>query len=162
MCACRKINRNWIWFTTSPRGSSTASGDININIAGDDPHTAHATISDRMSLRPGNIVDTKKLREDERRLKFSSIFNTDPTKGGPPKIAFVKSGNKDDSEVQPTQAAINTSNSEKRGAGKFVRQIYRGQSRRITEVLDVYPARWTRRAIDVAVFSASNRIQGVA
>jgi outer membrane protein insertion porin family len=67
-------------------GKQYRVGPININIAGDDPHTTHATILDRMSLRPGDIVDTKKLREDERRLRFSSIFNTDPSKGSVPKI----------------------------------------------------------------------------
>src|SRR5262249_42886239 len=71
-------------------GAQYRVGRININIAGDDPHTSHATIYDRMSLRPGDIVDTKKIREDERRLKFSSIFNNDPSKGTVPRIAFSK------------------------------------------------------------------------
>jgi outer membrane protein insertion porin family len=65
-------------------------GQININIGGETPHTNHLTIMDRMSLRPGDIVNTKKLRDDERRLKFSSLFNVDPQKGSPPKITFTK------------------------------------------------------------------------
>jgi outer membrane protein insertion porin family len=65
-------------------------GKINVNIAGDDPHTKHATIYDRLSLHPGDIVDTKKIREDERRLRASALFNVDPSKGGAPKIAFNK------------------------------------------------------------------------
>ncbi len=65
-------------------------GQVNINIAGDNPHTSHAVILNRMSVRPGDIVNTKKLREDERRLRFASVFNTDPTKGETPKITFEK------------------------------------------------------------------------
>ncbi len=57
-------------------------GKINVNINGDDPHTKHATVYDRLSLHPGDIVDTKKIREDERRLRASALFNVDPTKGG--------------------------------------------------------------------------------
>ena len=117
-------------------GKQYRVGHININIAGDDPHTAHATILDRMSLRPGDIVDTKKLRDDERRLKFSSIFNTDPTKGGPPKIAFVKSDDKDGSETADS-GSDDSSSSKKRGRNSS--DNYRGQSPD-TEVLDVYPA----------------------
>ena len=127
-------------------GKQYRVGHININIAGDDPHTAHATILDRMSLRPGDIVDTKKLREDERRLKFSSIFNTDPTKGGPPKIAFVKS-DKDDGET--ANSNNDDSPSSKKG-GRNSPDNYRGQSPDV-EVLDVYPAR-DAQGKDVAVF----------
>jgi outer membrane protein insertion porin family len=65
-------------------------GQVNINIAGDNPHTNHAVILNRMSVRPGDIVNTKKLREDERRIKFASVFNTDPSKGETPKITFDK------------------------------------------------------------------------
>ncbi len=65
-------------------------GQVNINIAGDNQHTNHAVVLNRMSVRPGDIVNTKKLREDERRLKFASVFNTDPSKGPTPKITFDK------------------------------------------------------------------------
>ena len=136
-------------------GKQYRVGHININIAGDDPHTAHATILDRMSLRPGDIVDTKKLREDERRLKFSSIFNTDPTKGGPPKIAFVKSGDKDDSDTADS-SSDDSSNSKK--GGRHSSDNYRGQSPD-TEVLDVYPAR-DAQGNDVAVFVPQSNPRG--
>jgi outer membrane protein insertion porin family len=65
-------------------------GQIKINIAGENPHTSHMTILDRMSLRPGDIVDTRKIRDDERRLKYSGIFMNDPSKGSPLKIVFSK------------------------------------------------------------------------
>ncbi len=135
-------------------GKQYRVGHININIAGDDPHTAHATILDRMSLRPGDIVDTKKLREDERRLKFSSIFNTDPTKGGPPKIAFVKS-DKDDGE---TANSNNDDSSGSKKGGRNSSDNYRGQSPD-TEVLDIYPVR-NAQGKDVAVFVPQSNSTG--
>lgn len=79
-------------------------GKINVNIAGDEPHTKHTTIYNRLSLHPGDIVDTKKIREDERRLRASALFNVDPTKGGPPKIAFTKQDEKlDDNQTSLAQ-----------------------------------------------------------
>jgi outer membrane protein insertion porin family len=79
-------------------GKQYRVGQININITGDQPHTRHSVILNRMALRPGDILNTKKLREDERRLKFASVFNADPTKGGgAPKITFSKpAGEKDE------------------------------------------------------------------
>jgi outer membrane protein insertion porin family len=127
-------------------GKQYRVGRININIGGDDPHTAHATILDRMSLRPGDIVDTKKLRDDERRLKFSSIFNSDPSKGGPPRIAFVKSdAEKDDRDV------ANRNGGKSSGSGNSGSpDNYRGQSPD-NEVLDVFPA-CDARGNAIAVF----------
>ncbi|MBM3955092.1 MAG: hypothetical protein FJ309_10835 [Planctomycetes bacterium] len=65
-------------------------GKINVRIRGEHPHTRHATILNRLSLRPGDILDIRKLREDERRLKSSSLFLTDASKGEGPRIAFSK------------------------------------------------------------------------
>lgn len=62
-------------------------GKLNITIKGENPHTSYATILDRMTLRPGDILDTTKLRNDERRLKFSGLYESkDPNKV--PKIVF--------------------------------------------------------------------------
>ena len=49
-------------------GSRYRVGKINISITGESPHTSYVTILDRLSLRPGDILDTTKLRKDERRL----------------------------------------------------------------------------------------------
>ncbi len=68
-------------------GSRYRVGQINISITGESPHTSYATILDRLSLRPGDILDTTKLRKDERRLAGSSLYETkDPNKK--PKIVF--------------------------------------------------------------------------
>ncbi|MFM7208102.1 MAG: POTRA domain-containing protein [Planctomycetaceae bacterium] len=65
-------------------------GKINIRIRGDNPHTRHSTVLNRLSLRPGDILDIRKLRDDERRLKSSSLFLADAAKGEAPKIVFSK------------------------------------------------------------------------
>ena len=65
-------------------------GQINVRIGGEHPHTRHSTILNRLSLRPGDILDIRKLRDDERRLKSSSLFLNDPAKGEGPRIVFSK------------------------------------------------------------------------
>jgi len=65
-------------------------GKINIRIRGEHPHTRHSTVLNRLSLRPGDILDIRKLRDDERRLKSSSLFLADAAKGEGPKIVFSK------------------------------------------------------------------------
>jgi outer membrane protein insertion porin family len=67
-------------------------GQINVRIRGGstDPHTRHSVVMNRLSLRPGDILDIRKLREDERRLKSSGLFLADAAKGEAPKIVFSK------------------------------------------------------------------------
>jgi len=65
-------------------------GQINVRIRGDNPHTRHSVVLNRLSLRPGDILDIRKLREDERRLKSSSLFAADAAQGQGPRISFSK------------------------------------------------------------------------
>jgi outer membrane protein insertion porin family len=65
-------------------------GKINVRIDGEHPHTRHSTVLNRLSLRPGDILDIRKLRDDERRLKSSMLFQADAAKGEGPRIAFSK------------------------------------------------------------------------
>jgi len=65
-------------------------GKINVRIRGEHPHTKHSTVLNRLSLRPGDILDIRKLRDDERRLKSSSLFLADAAKGEGPRIVFSK------------------------------------------------------------------------
>lgn len=65
-------------------------GKINVRIRGEHPHTRHSTVLNRLSLRPGDILDIRKLRDDERRLKSSSLFLADASKGEGPKIVFSR------------------------------------------------------------------------
>lgn len=66
-------------------------GKINVQIKGDYPHTKINTVLNRLSVRPGDIVDTRELRASERRLKASGLFKVDQSMGIAPKIVFSKS-----------------------------------------------------------------------
>jgi outer membrane protein insertion porin family len=62
-------------------------GEINVHIAGEFPHTRQTTVLNRLSLRPGDIIDSREVRNSERRLKLSQLFATNPTEGEPPRIS---------------------------------------------------------------------------
>ena len=74
-------------------------GQINIRIRGDHPHTRHSTVLNRLSLRPGDILDIRKLRDDERRLTSSSLFSADRSKGEGPRIAFSKPEGEENKQI---------------------------------------------------------------
>jgi outer membrane protein insertion porin family len=63
-------------------------GRIRVEIQGEYPHTQITTVLNRLSLSPGDIVDIRNLRESERRLRRSGLFEIDPAKGVTPKIVF--------------------------------------------------------------------------
>ena len=65
-------------------------GQINVHIRGEHPHTRHNVILNRLSLRPGDILDIRKLRSDERRISSSGLFLNDAAKGEGPRIVFSK------------------------------------------------------------------------
>lgn len=69
-------------------GQQYRIGDISVTIKGDNPHTRHSTILNRLDMRPGEIADIRKFRDSERRIKASGLFNVDPTKGELPRISF--------------------------------------------------------------------------
>lgn len=61
-------------------------GEVNVKIAGEYPHTMETVVLNRVDLRPGDIIDIRKVRDSERRLMSSNLFETNPTIGDPPKI----------------------------------------------------------------------------
>lgn len=69
-------------------GQQFRVGEINVNIAGENPHTRRGVVRNRVSLRPGDIVDIRKIRNSERRLGASQLFETNPTIGDPPSITL--------------------------------------------------------------------------
>jgi len=69
-------------------GNRFRVGRINVVIKGDYPHTQIATVLDRLSMKPGEIVDIRKIRESERRLQRSGLFEINPQAGTAPKIVF--------------------------------------------------------------------------
>lgn len=63
-------------------------GRIDVKINGEDARTRRNVVLNRVSLRPGDVVDTRELRASERRLRASGLFLVDPAKGIQPKIVF--------------------------------------------------------------------------
>ena len=61
-------------------------GNINVRINGDFPHTRETVILNRLSLRHGDLVDMREIRNSERRLKASQLFVVNPAEGDPPHI----------------------------------------------------------------------------
>jgi outer membrane protein insertion porin family len=61
-------------------------GKINVHIGGEFPHTQQSVVMDRLSVRPGQIIDLRELRNSERRLKSSQLFKSDPQTGEEPRI----------------------------------------------------------------------------
>lgn len=63
-------------------------GRVNVLIAGDYPQTQIDTVLNRMTVKPGDIMDTNKIHASERRLKASQLFANDPQKGSAPAIVY--------------------------------------------------------------------------
>lgn len=61
--------------------------EINVHIAGEFPHTRQTVVLNRLGFRPGDIIDSRKIRDAERRLKSSQLFEINPADGEPPRIA---------------------------------------------------------------------------
>jgi len=105
-------------------GEQFRVGRIFIHIGGDNPHTRIQTALNRMSLRPGDIMDIRELKASERRLIASSLFQADATSR--PKISYRISDGTNHSEIasrpRSRTASRNTPRSSPRGPGM------RGQS----------------------------------
>ena len=69
-------------------GNRYRVGRINVKIAGENPHTQRIVALNRIDLRPGDIIDIRKIRDSERRLRASGLFLNDVQKGVKPKIVF--------------------------------------------------------------------------
>lgn len=69
-------------------GERYRAGRIDVEIAGEYPHTQWSTVLNRVSVWPGDIVDTRKLRESERRLRASQLFEANPAEGKVPQIVL--------------------------------------------------------------------------
>ncbi len=69
-------------------GARYRVGRINIEIKGENPHTQIMPVLNRLSFKPGDIVDTREFAASERRLKAAQIFKVEPQKGIEPKIVY--------------------------------------------------------------------------
>lgn len=70
-------------------GKTYRVGRVNVLIEGDFPHTQISTILNRLSVKPGDLVNVNELQQSERRLKASQLFAMDPTTGQMPKIVYT-------------------------------------------------------------------------
>ncbi len=71
-------------------GKRFAVGPINITILGDNPHTRRNTILNRLSVRPGDIMNVQEIEASERRLRFSGLFVNNPAEGIQPTIKYER------------------------------------------------------------------------
>lgn len=71
-------------------GEQYRVGKINVHIAGGNGVTKHQVIRQYMSLRPGDLIDARLLRNDERRLASARLFSTGQEPGGSPPRIVVK------------------------------------------------------------------------
>jgi outer membrane protein insertion porin family len=70
-------------------GDVFSVSEINVHIGGEFPHTKQAVVLNKVSLRPGDIIDNREVRNSERRLKASTIFagsQQGSNDGEPPRI----------------------------------------------------------------------------
>lgn len=67
-------------------GDVFSVSEINVHIAGENPHTRQTVVLNRAGIRPGDVLDTRKIRDWERRLKASQLFTVNPQEGEPPKV----------------------------------------------------------------------------
>ena len=68
-------------------GKQYRVGQINVNYNGGNGITRREVVLNRLSLRPGDLIDARKLRNDEIRLGSARIFATGQEAGGtPPRI----------------------------------------------------------------------------
>ncbi len=63
-------------------------GEINVHIAGEFPHTRRNVILNRSGLVPGEIIDLREVRDFERRLKSSQLFENNPASGNAPRVVI--------------------------------------------------------------------------
>ena len=73
---------------TVDEGKQFRVGRIFVNIGGESPHTKITTALNRLSIKPGQIMDIREVRASERRLQASSLFHADATRNVYPKITF--------------------------------------------------------------------------
>ncbi len=80
-------------------GAQYRVGRINVHIGGENPHTRQTAVLNRLSIRPGDIADTRELRASERRLRASAIFQNNPALGNAPRIVFTLPDEDDEKEL---------------------------------------------------------------
>lgn len=123
-------------------------GLINVQIKGDNPHTRRTAVLNQLAFKPGEIVDIRKIRDSERKLRASQLFLVDPVAGNVPRIVFSPP------EVDSEQTAV--------ARRPKPRPNYRGQSPddypdgipgvHPPEMVDNTPETPTERELEIIVY----------
>jgi outer membrane protein insertion porin family len=92
-------------------------GKINVDIKGEYPHTQLTTVLNRLSLRPGDIVDIREIRASERRLRACGLFESNPATGNAPKIVFSPPDQENDENPESGTKKPEVARRPKRGTG---------------------------------------------
>jgi outer membrane protein insertion porin family len=79
-----------------------------VNFQGDYPHTREQTVLNYVDVSPNDIVNMRRIRDSERRLKASQLFETNPAVGNPPTIRVVPS---ELNQVEQTASTLQQSES---------------------------------------------------
>lgn len=67
-------------------GEQYRVGRINVHIGGEYGFTKQNVVLNRISLRPGDVIDIRKIRNSERRLSASGLFVANPGEGAVPSL----------------------------------------------------------------------------
>ena len=98
-------------------GGVWRAGEIDIHIEGEHPHTRESVVLNRVSVRPGDIIDIREVRASERRLKYSQLFQNDPATGTSPQVV-VRPPELQESVENVAEGNPPRSSSIRRGSGR--------------------------------------------
>lgn len=97
-------------------GKQYRVGKINVHMEGDNGVTRREVVLNRMSLRPGQLVDVREIRNSERRLGSAQIFSSGPQAGGAAPKIVVKPP-----ELKELERTANANGSGTNGGGSGTR-----------------------------------------
>jgi outer membrane protein insertion porin family len=69
-------------------GEAFRVGQINVKISGENPHTMRSVVLNRLSVSPLELCNIQKIRNSERRLISSQLFEHNPAAGITPRIVI--------------------------------------------------------------------------
>lgn len=89
-------------------GEQYRVGRVHVHIEGDYTTTRRNVVMNRLSLNPGDIIDIRKVRASETRLKASQLFLNEPARGAVPRIVVQPPELRDGRSLaeQPSQPTV--------------------------------------------------------
>jgi len=70
-------------------GNQYRVGNVVVKIEGDYTHTRRTVALNRLSIRPGDIIDVREIEASKRRLRASQLFQDSPQMGIQPQIVVL-------------------------------------------------------------------------